>query len=95
MKDFEVTNIVDGDTFDVSPRWVWNGKSGERIRPTGFDAPELDEDLGEEAAVELSELILGETVQIGDAYRVDRGRLVCDVFFEGQNLASYFQYNDD
>lgn len=24
---FYVTNVVDGDTFDVSPNWKWNGGS--------------------------------------------------------------------
>ncbi|RLB91134.1 MAG: thermonuclease family protein, partial [Deltaproteobacteria bacterium] len=38
----------------------------------------------------LSNLILGKTVELGNAYRIDRGRLVCDVYYQGRNLADYF-----
>lgn len=38
---FRVTKIIDGDTFEVSPNWEWDGKSGNVVRPTGFDAPEI------------------------------------------------------
>ncbi len=40
MHTFKVTEIIDGDTFAVSPQWKWNGTSGDRVRPTGYDAPE-------------------------------------------------------
>ena len=29
-------------------------------------------------------------VNIAKAYKIDRGRLVCDVYFNGRNLADYF-----
>lgn len=91
MEDFLVTNIVDGDTFDVEPKWVWEGATGSRVRPTGFDAPEVGGLAGELATSKLRDLILDKTVQLGEAYKIDRDRLVCDVFFQGKNLASYFK----
>ena len=41
MSNFRVVAVVDGDTFDVFPQWQWNGQTGSRIRPAGYDAPEL------------------------------------------------------
>ncbi len=91
MVMFTVTQVVDGDTFDVSPNWEWNGESGSRVRPAGYDAPELDEPGGQAAATWLRNLILYKKVELGKAYRVDRGRLVCEVYLKGKNLARYWK----
>ena len=90
MAEFKVTEIVDGDTFDVSPGWRWKGQAGTRIRPAGYDAPELGTSAGQPAKNKLSHLLLGQRVALGDAYRVDRGRLVCEVYLNGKNLTAYF-----
>ncbi len=90
MSAFTVTAIIDGDTFEVSPQWKWNGETGTRVRPTGYDAPELYAYGGQAAKDKLSRLILREEVDLRTAYKVDRGRLVCDVYFRGKNLADYF-----
>ncbi len=90
MAEFSVVTIIDGDTFDVSPQWRWNGQDGSRVRPTGYDAPELQSYGGQAAKEKLTRLILGENVDLRSAHRIDRGRLVCDVYFKGNNLAEYF-----
>ena len=90
MSAFTVTAIIDGDTFEVSPQWKWNGETGTRVRPTGYDAPELHAYGGQAAKDKLSRLILREEVDLRTAYKVDRGRLVCDVYFRGKNLVDYF-----
>ena len=90
MSAFKVTAIIDGDTFEVSPQWKWNGETGTRVRPTGYDAPEMGTYGGQAAKDKLSRLILREEVDLRAAYKVDRGRLVCDVYFRGKNLADYF-----
>lgn len=90
MASFKVISIIDGDTFDVTPNWKWQGHTGARVRPTGYNAPELNGYGGQAAKNKLSSLILGQDVELGTAHRVDRGRLVCDVFFRGKNLANYF-----
>jgi endonuclease YncB( thermonuclease family) len=90
MATFKVTSIVDGDTFDVSPGWSWRGESGSRVRPTGYDAPEIYASGGDTAKAKLERLVLGKQVELGTAYKVDRGRLVCDVYLNGKNLADYF-----
>lgn len=90
MATFTVTHVIDGDTFEVFPAWRWNGRTGTRVRPTGYDAPELHEPGGQAAKQKLSNLILNKQVELGNAYRVDHDRLVCDVYFQGRNLADYF-----
>ncbi len=90
MADFSVTNIIDGDTFEVSPGWQWNGQTGTRVRPTGYDAKELGTYGGLKAKGKLTSLVLGKGVDLVKAYKVDRGRLVCDVYYKGRNLADYF-----
>ena len=90
MSEFTVVNVVDGDSFDVSPNWKWGGETGSRVRPTGFDAAEIGSRGGQSAKERLTRLVLNQTVDLKKAYHIDRGRLVCDVFFRGRNLASYF-----
>jgi endonuclease YncB( thermonuclease family) len=90
MPEFTVISIVDGDTFEVYPLWNWNGQSGSRVRPTGYDAPELCTPMGQVAKKKLSRLILNERVDLRAGHRVDRDRLVCDIYFRGRNLADYF-----
>lgn len=90
MAEFRVVNIVDGDTFEVSPQWRWSGQDGAHVRPTGYDAPELHEYGGQAAKEKLSRLVLGEQVELRVAHKIDRGRLVCDVYFKGRNLADFF-----
>ena len=90
MNSFTVILVVDGDTFDVTPNWKWNGTVGSRVRPTGYDAPELSTTQDQIAKQKLERLISGKTVQLGNAHTIDRGRLVCDVYLNGRNLADYF-----
>ena len=90
MALFTVSTIIDGDTFEVSGGWKWGGQSGTRVRPTGFDAPELHAAGGQSAKDKLARLILGEQIELRAGHRVDRGRLVCDVYYQSKYLADYF-----
>jgi endonuclease YncB( thermonuclease family) len=90
MPDFRVVQVIDGDTFDVSPEWQWERQQGSRVRPAGYDAPEINAYGGVTAKEKLAKLVLGKTVEIRSAHRIDRGRLVCDVYFGGYGLADYF-----
>ncbi len=90
MSIFTVTKIIDGDTFDVTPKWEWKVQTGSRVRPTGFNAPEMGSYGAQSAKKKLSKLIFGRQVELGNAYKIDRGRLVCDVYYRGKNLADYF-----
>ena len=79
-----VTQIIDGDTFDMRVEWVGKGNShiynsSERIRVAGVHAPELGSRAGEVAKQQLQDRIGGRyvhcTVQTRDRY----GRPVCGV----------------
>ena len=41
MNNFQCYNVVDGDTFDVTPSWLYQGTSGPRVRIANVNAPEL------------------------------------------------------
>lgn len=90
MAFFTVIQIIDGDTFEVSPSWRWHLETGNRIRPTGYDAPGLGNLSGALVRNQLARMILGKQVELSSAYKVDRGRLVCDVYFNGKKLEEYF-----
>ena len=87
---FRVTKIVDGDTFEVSPNWKWNGQEGNVVRANGYDTPE-EGSVGYEAAKEkLRRLIFGKDVELKNPIKITYGRLLCDVYYNGKNLADYF-----
>ena len=85
-----VVEVIDGDTFRVYPRWRWNNKEGEVVRPRGYDAPEKGEPGYYEAKAKLEKLILGKNVDLRNPVGVTYGRLLCDVYINGKNLADYF-----
>lgn len=87
---FKVTKIIDGDTFEVSPEWKWDNKTGNIVRPTGFDTPELGNPFSKRTSQQLSNLILNKQVEWKNAKTISYGRLVCDVFVDGKNLADFF-----
>lgn len=87
---FKVTKIIDGDTFEVLPNWKWENQEGNVVRPTGYNTPEKGQPGYQEAKDKLTRLILGKDVELKKAIRITYGRLLCDVYFNGKNLADYF-----
>lgn len=87
---FTVNNVIDGDTFTVSPKWKWENESGDTIRPNGYDSPEKGEAGCEAATNKLKNLIQGKEVELKNAIKLTYGRLLCDVYFNGKNLKDYF-----
>lgn len=84
-----VTNVVDGDTIDVS----MNG-AGYRVRYIGMDTPETGTTCGAEATAANAALVSGQTVRlVRDVSETDRyGRLlryvyVGDTFVNGALVA--------
>ena len=91
MAEFIVSEVVDGDTLKVKGGWKWDSKTGDTVRPTGYNTPEKGEPGYEEAKQKLKRLILNEKVEIKNAQTIDDwGRLVADVYYKGENLADYF-----
>lgn len=85
-----VTQIVDGDTFKISPDWKWGVKHGDIIRPTSYDTPERGEPGFKEATLKLAKLILRKKVRLGRPLTLTYGRLLCKVFFQNRELCEYF-----
>ena len=52
-----------------------------RVRPMGFNDAELGSRDGQSAKEQLACLVLNQRGNLRETYRVDRGRLICDVFF--------------
>jgi len=91
MAEFTVTEVIDGDTFRVKPPWEWKNKTGDIVRPTGYNTPEEGEPGYEEAKRRLIDLILNKKVEVKNAKAIDKySRLVADVYYNGKNLADYF-----
>ncbi len=91
MAEFTVSEVIDGHTFEVKEGWQWEGKRGNTIRPTGYDAPEKGKPGYEEAKQKLKRLILHEKVEIKIPQDIDDwGRLVTDIYYKDRNLADYF-----
>lgn len=89
METFTVVAVIDGNTFDVSPQRELKDKTGNRVQVTGYSAPKSGR--GAIAAEQnLSILIRNKKVELGSPRGVERGRLVCEVYFQGRNLADYF-----
>ena len=87
---FKVIRIIDGDTFEISPNWKWNDQEGSAVRVNGYDTPELGQ-VGYQAAKDkLARLILGKDVELKNAIKITYGRLLCDIYCQGKNLADYF-----
>ena len=87
---FKVIDVIDGDTFVVSPDWEWNGESGNVVRPVGYNTPEQSDPGFDQAKAALEELIDGEDVELIDPIKLTFGRLLCTVIFKGKDLADYF-----
>lgn len=90
MSNFTVTEVFDGDTFRVSPRWKSGNMIGDIVRPTGYNTPERGKPGYEAATQKLTELIQGKVVQLGRAVNFDHGRIVCQASLNGKDLAEYF-----
>ena len=93
---FTVTSVTDGDTFEVTPNWEWDDKSGSLVRPTGYNTPEEGEERYDEAKEWLADLIEGEEVELEKFATIDKwSRLVCDVYYDGKNLSDYWEEQDN
>jgi endonuclease YncB( thermonuclease family) len=78
-----VTDVIDGDTIDVSI-----SGSAYRVRYVGINTPERDEVCFQEASDANTALVLGQTVTLArDVSETDRyGRLLRYVYANGLNV---------
>ncbi|HWO56307.1 MAG TPA: thermonuclease family protein [bacterium] len=84
---FKVTNVWDGDSFEVTPKWSSNGNSGNGVRLADYNAPEKGQPGYEGSKRKLEGMILGKLVELKKPRATDKfGRLVCDVFVDGKQI---------
>ncbi len=94
METFTVEAVIDGNTFEISPEWEFGDEKGVLVQAKGYTAPKSGKGA---MAVEqrLSGLIQNKQVELDSPDGVQNGRLVCNVYFRGVNIAEYFStYRD-
>jgi endonuclease YncB( thermonuclease family) len=87
---FKVTNVIDDGTLEVSPDWKWNDKIGNLVKPAGISIPSQGQQGYEEARERLENIINRRKVELKNAFDLAYGKLICEVEFNGRNLAEYF-----
>ncbi len=90
MATFRVSEVIDGDTFKVSGGWTWEGNTGDTVRANGYNTPEKGFRGYQAAREKLAGLILGKEVELRNVVNLTYGRLLCDVYLDGKNIASHF-----
>ena len=85
---FGVTHVIDGDTFEVSPFWKVNGGTDNRVRIADVNAPELGAPGGYAAKAALDRLIGGQSVVLYTKAIDVYGRLVAEVYLNGQDVSA-------
>ena len=89
METFTVVAVRDGNTIEVAPEWEFKNETGVYVQAKGYNAPKT----GKPAMSfeqRLSTLLLNKKVEFKSPESVQRNRLVCDVYYNGVNLAEYF-----
>ncbi len=86
----KVKEVITGDIFKISPEWVFDNKTGDTVLISGYKHPEQVSPGDNSAKDRLTELISGKEVELRDMVMITRGRLLCDVYFKGKNIADYF-----
>ena len=87
---FQVTSIIDGNTFTVSPRWKWKNIKGDIVKASGYEIPAGGKPGHKNSKGRLSTLVLGKTVVLKKVEECKYGCLFCNVYVEGKNLTSFF-----
>jgi len=89
METFTVEAVIDGNTFEVSPKWEFDNEKGDLVQAKGYTAPKTGKGA---MAVEqrLSGLIQNKKVELGAPDGVRDNKLVCEVYYRGVNIADYF-----
>jgi len=76
---FKVVDVIDGDGFKVWPGRKWDDKTDREVRVNGYDSPEADQQGYQEAKDRVTDLILGNEVELKNPVGITYSRLLCDV----------------
>ena len=89
MESFTVEAVVDGNTLIISPPWKLDNETGDTIRATGYNPPKSGSE-GMKAEQKLSIMVQNKQIELAEPKGVERGKLICDVYFNGINIADHF-----
>ena len=89
METFTAEAVVDGNTIIISPPWKLDEETGDTIRATGYNPPKSGKEALK-AEQKLSVMIQNKHIELDTPQGVEKGKLVCDVYYNGINLADYF-----
>ena len=89
MESFTVEAVVDGNTIIISPPWKLDNETGDTIRAAGYNPPKSGSEAMK-AEQKLSIMVQNKQIELAEPHGIERGKLVCDVYFNGINLADYF-----
>ena len=89
METFTVVAVRDGNTIEVSPDWEFADETGVYVQAKGYNAPKTGK-AAMSFEQRLSTLLLNREIELKSPEGVQRNRLVCEVYYNGMNLAEYF-----
>lgn len=79
----KVVGVSSGDTITIAD----NNNQEYQIKLEGIDAPELEQEFGDEARKNLFTLVFGKTVQINPQGSLDDNTIIGKVWLSGKNVS--------
>ena len=87
---YKVIEIINENTFKISPNWEHKGKSGNIVIACIYKRSEKVDPERNEGKEIITRLRLEKEVEITNYLWVSPNEeLLCDVFYEGRNIANY------
>ena len=91
---FKVQEIINSGEIIVSPNWVWERKTGNKVRVLGFHPPIDEKDEGFEFAKKKMTFLLNEKqIELFKPTFIDKyGEevLFCHIYLSGVDIKNYF-----
>lgn len=79
---YQVIEVIDGDTIVV----LFSNKEKCRVRLVGIDAPEKSQPQGMRSKEELSQRILGKSINLDWKQKDRYGRILGNVYYDGRYI---------
>ena|ERR1051326_8732391 len=95
MALFRVIRVIDADTIQVYPNWLWNGQQGNIVRVYGYSSP-TDPHVQASARGKLNNILQNQLVELKNPFIapsnnvIAQPQLVCRVFRNTVDVSRYF-----
>jgi hypothetical protein len=88
---FVISEVLDANTFKVSPIWMWEYHKGDMVKAHGYISPQTGKPDYQKALIKSKNLLQDKEVELTNPRRLTaQDQLLCDVYVEGKNLADFF-----